>query len=73
MRGKYKDAQEIIKWLFGYLRLKRLEAQIPVKNKQACEYAERLGFNMEGILRKNAIYNGDYVDIAMYSVLREDL
>lgn len=73
VKGQYKEAQGVIKWLFGFLRLKRLEAYVPTREKKACEYAERLNFTMEGILRKRAIYDGDYVDVAAYSILLEDL
>jgi len=73
VKGQYKRAQEIIRELFQLLRLKRLEIQVPERNERACKYAERLGFEMEGVLRKHAIYDGDYVDVAVYSILREEL
>jgi len=65
--------RKVVRDLFDLLRLERLEAYIPVRKHTACQYAERLGLTMEGILRKFDMYDGDLMDIAVYSLLREDL
>jgi hypothetical protein len=65
--------RSIVDDVFQLLRLQRLEAYIPVRKRTACQYAERLGFTMEGILRKFDKYDGDLVDIAIYSLLKEDI
>lgn len=59
--------------IFRLLRLQRLEAYIPVRKRTGCQYAEAVGFRMEGILRKYDKYDGDLVDVAVYSILSEDL
>jgi len=65
--------RKVVRDIFELLRLERLEAYIPVRKRTACQYAERLGFTMEGILRKFDRYDGDLVDVAVYSLLKEDL
>lgn len=65
--------RKVIGDIFQLLRLLRLEAYIPVRKRTACQYAERLGLSMEGILRKFDKYGGDLVDIAVYSLLKEDI
>lgn len=65
--------RRIISDIFQLLRLQRLEAYIPIRKRTACQYAERLGLSMEGILRKFDKYDGDFVDVAVYSILKEDL
>lgn len=65
--------RKVVRDIFELLRLERLEAYIPVRKSKACQYAERLGLTMEGILRKFDKYDGELVDIAIYSLLREDL
>lgn len=65
--------RKVVGDIFQLLRLERLEAYIPVRKTKACQYAERLGLTMEGILRKFDKYDGELVDIAIYSLLREDL
>ena len=70
---QYKAAQHIIKEIFRLFRLQRLDAYIPADNEKACHYAEHLGFTMEGILRKFEVYDGEYRDVAVYSLMKEDL
>jgi len=41
-------------------------------NAASCRALEKTGFVCEGILRKNAIKNGEIVDACMYAIIRED-
>jgi len=72
-KGKYQLAKEVIRFIFQLLNLQRLEAFVPTKNTKACKYAERLGFTLEGVLRRFDRYDEQYVDVAAYSLLKEEL
>jgi RimJ/RimL family protein N-acetyltransferase len=65
--------RHIIKPLFAYpfsqLKVKRVALSIAKPNRRAREFAERLGFKLEGIAR-NAHYTGK--DSAIYSMLRHE-
>ena len=72
LRHRAEDALEITKELFHLFQLRRLEAYLPVTNERVCRYLDKLGFVMEGTLRKWDYYDGMLVDIAVYSILKED-
>jgi RimJ/RimL family protein N-acetyltransferase len=46
--------------------------QADVKNVRSRAVAERLGFTLEGIRRQVWEYNGQMVDLAMYSLLAHE-
>jgi len=58
--------------LFDFFQLKRMDAYIPVTNTLACRFVERLGFRFEGVLRKACKWREELVDLAAYSILKED-
>jgi len=66
-------AKEVIRELFSLYSLKRLDSYIPIRLRGAQRYAERLGLSLEGVLRKQALFNGGPEDIAVYSLIKEDL
>jgi len=72
-KGKYQLAKEVISDIFRLLNLQRLEAFVPTMNAKACKYTEKLGFTLEGVLRRFDRYDERYVDVALYSLLEEEL
>lgn len=70
---RYTEAIKILEDILRLFLLKRIQAFIPVHNKLACHYAEKMGFRMEGVLRKVEIYDGEAVDVCAYGLLKEDL
>lgn len=54
------------------LQLNRVEAEIDVRNTASIRALERAGFRHEGKLRQRWIVGGRTVDIALYSLLRDD-
>ena len=57
---------------FTSLPLNRLEAQHDVRNPASGRVMEKCGLRQEGILRDRMINKGEYVDAALYAVLRSD-
>ena len=57
---------------FTSLPLNRLEAQHDVRNPASGRVMEKCGLRQEGILRDRIINKGEYVDAALYAVLRSE-
>lgn len=59
-------------YLFGTLRLHRLEAEIDPRNAPSARVLERLGFRHEGVLRQRWHLQGQWADSAIYGLLASD-
>ncbi len=73
LKGRYIEAKDVVRDIFRLLNLQRLETLVPTLNKRACRYAEKLGFTLEGILRRFDRYDEQLADLAIYSLLKEEL
>ena len=71
--GKATEAARVCVDLMRLYQLHRLEACVPTMNVLACRYAERVGFALEGVLRKAEIWNNEVTDLAIYALLKEDV
>ena len=58
--------------LFSSLPLNRLEAQHDVRNPASGRVMQKCGLTQEGILRGRIMNKGEYIDTALYSILRSD-
>ncbi|QHJ69845.1 GNAT family N-acetyltransferase [Planococcus halotolerans] len=65
-------AETLIDFGFRKMDLIKVEAPIMLDNKQSQRVAEKLGMIREGVLRKHMIIKGEFVDLAMYAVLKEE-
>ena len=54
----------------NWLNLMRLELEVYADNEAAIRLYERFGFEREGVLRKHAFRNGEFVDSIMMARLR---
>ena len=57
---------------FRYLPVNRLEAQHDVRNPASGRVMQKCGFRREGILRNRIRNKGEYIDVALYALLRQD-
>ena len=72
-RGYATQALKIvIDTVFRYLPVKRLEAQHDLRNPASGRVMQKCGFRQEGILRNRILNKGEYVDTALYAILRSD-
>lgn len=62
----------LLEYGFNELGLNRIEIGAAVTNTRSRLIPERLGFTLEGILRKNMLLNGVYLDMAMYGMLKSE-
>ena len=62
----------VIDSVFSSLPLNRLEAQHDVRNPASGRVMQKCGLTQEGILRGRIMNKGEYIDTALYSILRSD-
>lgn len=72
-RGIMTDCcRTVIRYVFDELLFHRVEIRCATGNAKSRHIPERLGFTLEGTLRKAQFLNGRYVDLAVYGLLRTD-
>lgn len=57
---------------FNDLKFNRIQARCLEDNVQSSKVMNKIGMSYEGILRKHSLVKGDYKDIRMYSILRDE-
>jgi len=74
-RGKGYCA-EAVKIMVDYLFLSkdivRVQAETDVRNVISQKVLEKVGFNKEGTIRKSSFIGGEWRDMFLYSILREE-
>jgi ribosomal-protein-serine acetyltransferase len=61
-----------IEHAFKEWKLNRVEIRCAPANKKSCAIPERLGFQLEGVLRKTQLVNRKYLDSNVYGMLASD-
>lgn len=69
--GKFAT-KEMLKHAFLNLNLNRIELAVLTDNQRAIKLYEKIGFVKEGIKRQSNYKNGKFVDMYMYSILKEE-
>jgi ribosomal-protein-serine acetyltransferase len=57
---------------FSHLQLNRIEIRAATANFKSQAIPERLGFKKEGIIRQGEFVNNEFVDLYVYSMLKEE-
>ena len=63
--------KQACRYIFANTDIVRIFAEPYDFNPASCRVLEKAGFTFEGTLRKNAIKNGQIVDMKMYAITRE--
>ncbi|WP_283607625.1 GNAT family N-acetyltransferase [Faecalispora anaeroviscerum] len=63
--------RQICDYVFRNSDILRIFAEPFARNAASCRVLEKAGFTTEGILRKNAVKNGEILDMKLYSLIRE--
>lgn len=71
-QGRDGVARDLLKKFFKEFDLKRVSAFIPEMNRPACKFAKRIGMRLEGTLRRAALYQGQYIDMMAFGMVREE-
>ncbi len=62
--------RQICEYVFKNSDLIRIYAEPFAYNTASCRVLEKAGFQLEGVLRNNAIKNGKVLDMKMYSLIK---
>ena len=65
--------KQICSYIFKYTDIIRIFAEPFSYNTASCRILEKSGFQCEGLLRKNAVKNGNVLDMKMYSLIKEEI
>lgn len=65
-----KAIKQLVDYLFNDTDIIRIFAEPFSTNHASCRLLEKNGFQLEGTLRKNAIKNGEIIDMQMYSLIK---
>lgn len=57
-------------YVFGHTDIIRIFAEPFSYNTASCRVLEKAGFVFEGLLRSNAVKNGEVIDMKMYSLIK---
>ena len=72
-RGIMTEALTLCTYLlFATQKINRLELKIMPENGPSKRVAEKCGYKFEGIARGAMFHRGEYEDLAVYSILREE-
>lgn len=72
-KGYCTEAVNImVDYLFLSKENVRIQAQTDVRNVASQRVLEKVGFKKEGTLRKNFFIQGEWRDVLLYSILREE-
>lgn len=67
-----KSCERLIAYGFQDLGLRRIEIKAAVKNLRSQAIPQKLNFKKEGILREAELVNGTFLDLVLYSILRNE-
>ncbi len=64
--------RQTCQYIFENTDIIRIFAEPFGSNIASCRVLEKAGFQLEGLLRKNAVKNGQVLDMKMYALVKED-
>jgi ribosomal-protein-serine acetyltransferase len=67
-----RSCQALIDQIFNEMQLNRIEINVKVGNKRSKLIPKRLGFQLDGVLRQSELFDGQFHDVEVYSLLFED-
>lgn len=67
-----RACRRLIDVTFAEMTIHRIVIQANVENVASRKVAERLGFTFEGVGREAELVNGEYRDLAVYSLLKHE-
>ncbi|MDR0286812.1 MAG: GNAT family N-acetyltransferase [Clostridiales bacterium] len=63
--------RQMCAYVFENTDIVRVFAEPYAHNNASCRVLEKAGFQFEGVLRQNAVKNGQFADMKRYSVIRD--
>lgn len=72
--SRYRDDfLRLQEWIFTNFPIERLEAFVPSQCRSVRRFLKEAGWSEEGIMRKRRLLKGTLLDMAMLSILKEDI
>ena len=68
----YEASKLILDYAFNNLKLEKVWLCVDEKNIAARKLYEKVGFKLEGILRKDIYFKGEMINRYMYGILKEE-
>ncbi|MGH3416620.1 MAG: GNAT family N-acetyltransferase [Actinocrinis sp.] len=65
-------ARHLVTWAFAEREMTRIEWRTSPANTRSSNVARRLGMNLDGVLRKSWLHNGEYHDTEVWSLLADE-
>jgi RimJ/RimL family protein N-acetyltransferase len=65
--------RQMCEYVFRNTDIVRIFAEPYAANAASCRVLEKAGFQFEGVLRRNAIKNGKFLDMRLYSILKPSI
>lgn len=72
-KGREVVAHDLLRRFVAEFGLQRIAAFVPETNRPACKFALRIGMRQEGTLRRAALYQGQYVSMMAFGMVREEV
>ena len=69
----YETINRLVKFGFEEMKLHSIEANVNPLNERSKKVLERVGFKKEAHFRENYLFNGNFLDSIIYSLLEKDL
>jgi RimJ/RimL family protein N-acetyltransferase len=71
--GMFSESAElVVDFAFDVMGARRLEARAPLKNGRGNGALRKMGAAQEGVLRRSFLRNGECLDQALWTILREE-
>jgi ribosomal-protein-serine acetyltransferase len=67
-----RSCKKLIDLAFNDLKMNRVQIRVATENFKSQQVAERLGFKFEGIEREGEYHKRGFLDLKVYSLLRND-
>jgi RimJ/RimL family protein N-acetyltransferase len=68
----FEAAFLLLDYGFGYLNLQKISGEVLPDNTRAMRFDEGLGLRLEATRRRHVFYDGEFHDLLLYSIFRED-
>jgi len=69
----YETINRLVRFGFEEMKLHSIEANVNPLNERSKKVLERIGFKKEAHFRENYLFNGEFLDSIIYSLLEKDL
>lgn len=66
------SCKKLVTYGFNILGLNRIEIKCGTGNHRSAAIPQRLGFKKEGIIRQGELVNGSFIDLYLYSMIKEE-